>query len=160
FGQAVHFIEADGRVSRGAEAVFRVASYCGRKRWLLWLYTHLAPIAFGAEAIYRLVAANRTPLSTIRRWWWGRDLKPPTYFIASTFVLRLLGLVYLIAFLSLWTQIDGLVGDRGILPVKTFLDDVRQVFAQQQPWASPVWNLPTLAWISPHDGFLNLLCSA
>lgn len=84
----------------------------------------------------------------------------PTYRIASALFLRLLGVVYLIAFISLWTQISGLVGDHGILPAADFLDAVGAHFAQQDPPESPVWRLPTLAWISPHNGFLNLLCAA
>ena len=89
---------------------------CGRKRWLLWLYTSLPPFAFAAEAIYRMIAANRTPITAASRVWRGRSLRPPTYHIASALFLRLLGVVYLIAFVSLWTQIDGLIGDHGILP--------------------------------------------
>ena len=50
-------------------------------------------------------------------------------------------------------------GDHGILPLANYLDAVDQHFAQATPPASPVWNLPTLAWISPHDGFLNILCA-
>ena len=158
FGQAVHFVDAEGYISRGAEAVFRAAAYCGRKRWLLWLYTHVPPLALVAETLYGLIAANRTPLSTLRRVWYGKDLKPPTYHIASALFLRLLGVVYLSAFVSLWTQIDGLVGDRGILPVKDFLDAAQQMFSQGKASTSAVWNLPTLAWINPHDTFLNILC--
>ena len=41
-----------------------------------------------------------------------------------------------------------------------FLDAVRQYFAAQEPPASPVWNVPTLLWLSPHDGLLHLLCAA
>jgi lipase maturation factor 1 len=160
FGQAVHFIDTDGRISRGAEAVFRAAAHCGRKRWLLWLHTHLPPFALAADTLYRWIAANRTPLSAFRRFWWGKDLKPPTYHIASALFLRLLGIVYLIAFVSLWTQIDGLIGDHGILPLNNYLDTIQQVFSRQAPPASPVWNFPTLAWINPHNGFLHILCGA
>ena len=103
---------------------------CGRKRWLWWLYTKLPPFAFVAELIYRLYAANRKPVAMVRRIWYGKDLKLPTYHIASTLFLRLLGAVYLIAFVSLWTQVDGLIGDHGILPVKDYLDAVEQTFSQ------------------------------
>ena len=157
FGRAVHFVDADRHVSRGAEAVFRAASHCGRKRWLLWLYTHLAPLAVAAELVYRLVAANRTPIAKVLHVWRGRELKPPTYHVATALFLRLLGLVYLIAFVSLWTQIDGLVGDQGILPASSYLDAVKLHCTQSRPPLSPVWQVPTLAWISPHDAFLNLL---
>ena len=90
---------------------------------------------------------------TARHWSDRRTRSPPHSFC------DLVGLVYLIAFVSLWTQIDGLVGDQGILPVADFLDAVRQHFATQVPPASPIWNMPTLLWISPHDGMLQLLCA-
>ncbi len=98
--------------------------------------------------------------ATVRRIWYGKNLPRPTYTIAGTAFLRMLGLVYLIAFVSLWTQVSGLVGDHGILPVADFLDAVQQHFAAQNPPASPAWNIPTLLWISPHDGLLHLLCAA
>ncbi len=107
-----------------------------------------------------MIAANRTPITITYRLWHGGELKPSTYHISSALFLRLLGVVYLIAFVSLWTQIDGLIGDHGILPVKDFLNAAQGYFSQQVPPASPVWNLPTLAWINPHDGFLHFLCAA
>jgi hypothetical protein len=115
--------------------------------------------AFVAEFVYRSIAANRTPITRIYQVWHGGELKPSTYHIATALFLRLLGVIYLIAFVSLWTQIDGLIGDHGILPVNDFLNEAKEYFAQQIPPASPGWNLPTLAWLNPHDGFLHLLCA-
>jgi len=163
FRRAVHLVEADGRVSRGAEAVFRAMALCDRKRWLLWLYEHAPPVRFASDAVYRLYAANRKPIALVRRIWWGKDLKPRTYHIASALFLRLLGLVYLIAFVSLWTQIDGLIGDHGILPAENYLGAVKDRIGIRFPPPSPIdhlWEVPTLAWISPHDAFLNFLCAA
>ena len=158
--RAIHFVDAEGRVTHGAEAVFRASAACDGKQWLLWLYTMLPPCAWAAEMLYRLVAANRTPIAKVLHFWRGRELKPPTYHIASALFLRLLGVVYLIAIVSLWTQISGLVGDHGILPAADFLDSVKLLFSGQHPPASPLWLLPTLAWISPHDWFLHVLCAA
>ncbi len=107
-----------------------------------------------------LVAAVRAAVEVVRRIWFGKNRQQPTYNIAGAIFLRLLGLVYLIAFVSLWTQISGLVGDHGILPVSDFLDGIQRYFAIQDPPASAVWNVPTLLWISPHDGLLHLLCAA
>jgi hypothetical protein len=67
--------------------------------------------------------------------------------------LRLLGGIYLIAFLSLGAQIDGLVGSRGILPAAPFLEWVKG-----QVGARGYWLLPTLAWIDASDAFLRFLC--
>jgi hypothetical protein len=157
---AVHFVDVDSTMSSGAGAFFRAAAHCGRKRWLFWLYKRLPPFALAADGTYRFVAASRRPASFILRIWRGKDLRPPTYHISTALFLRLLGLVYFIAFVSLWTQVGGLVGDHGILPAKEFLDAANHYFAQQTPPASAAWNLPTLAWFNPHDGFLDLLCGA
>jgi predicted DCC family thiol-disulfide oxidoreductase YuxK len=157
---ALCFVSKNGTVSRGAEAVLQMAAYCGRRRWLLRLYQNLPPLAFAAKACYRLAAVSRGPRTVVRRIWYGNDLKPPTYHIATALFLRLLGLVYLIAFVSLWTQIDGLIGDHGILPVTNYLDAAKHQFAAMSAPVSPVWNLPTLAWINAHNGFLHLLCAA
>ncbi len=67
--------------------------------------------------------------------------------------LRVLGLVYAIAFLSLWVQIEGLIGSQGILPVADWLEGLRQQ-AGSVPW----WALPTLCWLDASDLALHLLC--
>jgi hypothetical protein len=69
--------------------------------------------------------------------------------------LRALGLVYLIAFASLWVQVDGLIGSRGILPIADFLQQVERArpdlgFA----------DLPTLCWFQRGDSFLHVQCAA
>jgi len=66
--------------------------------------------------------------------------------------LRLVGVVYLIAFASLAVQITGLVGERGILPVGEFLSRVHDAYG-----ARSYRLLPTLVWLSPSDAFLAAL---
>lgn len=79
----------------------------------------------------------------------------PTYFVASALFVRLLGLCYLAAFLSLWVQVDGLIGSRGILPVASYLD-----WIAAQTGAARYWLAPTLCWFSSSDAFLHVLCAA
>jgi len=67
--------------------------------------------------------------------------------------LRLLGVVYFIAFVSLAVQITGLVGEHGLLPVGEFFAEVRQRYG-----ASAYYNWPTLVWLSPSDAWLSSLC--
>jgi hypothetical protein len=67
--------------------------------------------------------------------------------------LRLLGFVYLVAFVSLAVQITGLVGDHGVLPVREFLTRVHQRYG-----ASAYYNWPTLVWLSASDAWLSSLC--
>ena len=79
---------------------------------------------------------------------------PPITFAKSRWLfLRLLGVVYFIAFVSLAVQITGLVGERGILPIGEFLGQVRGRFG-----VSAYYNWPTLLWISPSDAWLSSLC--
>ncbi len=67
--------------------------------------------------------------------------------------LRLLALVYLVAFASLATQMTGLVGERGILPIGEFLGRAHDAYG-----ADAYRLFPTLLWLSPTDALLNLLC--
>ena len=69
--------------------------------------------------------------------------------------LRLLGVVYLIAFVSLWVQVDGLVGSKGILPVGEYLDHVRAGTGAER-----YWLVPTALWLWPGDAALHALCGA
>ena len=82
----------------------------------------------------------------------------PTYHLSSALFLRLIGLVYLFAFISLGVQITGLVGESGILPARDFL---AQVETNNQQLDDPMvlgWRLPTLAWWSASDRSLTGLC--
>src|SRR5690349_8899211 len=56
--RAVQFVDVDGSVSEGAEAVFRVLASGGRTLPLR-VYDALPPFAFAAELAYRIVAAHR-----------------------------------------------------------------------------------------------------
>jgi hypothetical protein len=69
--------------------------------------------------------------------------------------LRLLGAVYLIAFVSLWPQIDGLIGSHGILPAAEYLDA-----AHAQLGSRAYWQLPGLCWFDSSDTMLHGLCAA
>jgi len=69
--------------------------------------------------------------------------------------LRLIGITYLIAFISLWTQIDGLVGHNGILPVQDHLKA-----GSEQLGPERYWRMPTLCWWNNGDGFLHFQCGA
>jgi uncharacterized membrane protein YphA (DoxX/SURF4 family) len=79
---------------------------------------------------------------------------PATYRITRIVFLRLLAGVYFVAFLSLWVQIDGLIGEQGLLPARAFLERMRLADADA------LRHFPTLLWLHPTDGFLHILCGA
>jgi lipase maturation factor 1 len=60
--------------------------------------------------------------------------------------LRILGLVYLVAFVSFGMQAAGLIGSHGILPVREFLEAARQ--------AGAGWEVPSVLWLNSSDAAL------
>ena len=71
------------------------------------------------------------------------------YFLISALFLRLLALVYLAAFISTGSQIIGIAGDQGILPVAEKIESLRSA----QGW-SGIWSFPTLFWIDASNDSL------
>src|SRR6266480_3432476 len=153
FERSVIYIETDGSIFFGAEAVFRSLRCRSSKKWLAWSYEHIPGFAPVSNAFYRIVASNRKIASAVTRLFWGDDVRPPTYFAARRWFLRAVGLIFLIAFVSLWVQIDGLIGSNGIIPVREFLPAVRAQLGDR------AWSiLPTLCWFNSSDAFLHFLC--
>ncbi len=153
FEQSVILVEPDGAVQRGAAAVLRSLRCRSSKRWLAWSYEHVPGFAALAEGFYQLIAANRRPASRVTSLLWGKDVRPPTYFAARRWFLRVLGLIFLIAFVSLWVQVDGLIGPNGITPVSEFLPAARAQLGDRA-----LWILPTLCWLNSSGAFLHFLC--
>lgn len=153
FVRSVQFIETNGTVFSGAQAVFRSLGQKPGRRWMTWCYEHLPGFAAVTEIGYRCVAKHRRTASFFTRLLWGKDVRRPTYFEARRWFLRSLGCVYLIAFLSFWMQIDGLIGEQGILPVAEYLPAAQEHFG-----SSAQFVLPTLCWFNSSDGFLYFLC--
>ncbi len=100
------------------------------------------------------MAAGGSRLGPWRRRWQGGD-RPPTYRTGTWLFLRTLGLVHLVAFASLWTQVEGLLGPQGVLPAGRFLQAARA-----QLGGVAYWEVPTLCWLGGTDGFLHVLCGA
>jgi hypothetical protein len=74
------------------------------------------------------------------------------YLISRWLFLRLLGVVYFIAFASIAVQITGLVGGHGILPARQYLDAAHSYFG----WTAYA-GLPTVFWFGVSDGALRLV---
>ncbi|HWX23057.1 MAG TPA: lipase maturation factor family protein [Candidatus Binatia bacterium] len=74
-----------------------------------------------------------------------------TYALSSWLFLRLLGLIYLAAFVSLATQIKGLAGRQGVLPTADFLRSRLHLGIHR------FYLSPTLCWLNSSDRFLLFL---
>src|SRR5437667_52528 len=84
--------------------------------------------------------------------WATRPADPPAYLLSRWLFLRLLGAVYLIAFVSLAVQVSGLLGERGILPAGSFLQRAHALYG-----GAAYRLFPTLCWLGAGDGMLKLL---
>lgn len=150
FENSVQLILQNGTVLSGAEAVFRALN----NGLLLWCYYHLFGFSNVSEWGYRFVAQHRPFFSALTRWFWGTHTERATFYLSRWLFLRGLGCIYLIAFLSLWVQVHGLIGSNGILPAEQDLAAVRQ-----QIGTEGYYLLPTLFWLHPSDACLHFLCA-
>ena len=154
FRDAVQLILPDGKVYDGAEAVFRALSDIPGRSWMLWCYENIPGVAWGTEWFYGVVARHRVAFSFLTRLLWGGQIAPRSYFVSRALFLKLLGVIYFVAFASLWSQILGLVGSNGILPAAPYLEAIRHYTGPER-----YWLFPTLCWLHTSDGFLQSLCA-
>ena len=84
-----------------------------------------------------------------------RTLDPPavSYWSTRFLLLRCLGIVYSIAFLSLASQLNPLLGSGGLLPVHLFLDSVESAYGTGP---AALWNVPTIFWVGDSDAFMSV----
>jgi predicted DCC family thiol-disulfide oxidoreductase YuxK len=157
---AVQLIESDGTVYSGAQAVFRTLVQGPHRQWPLYIYESSPAFADITEWAYRRVATNRALFSLLTRWFWGRHVEQSSFYLTRWVFLRALAVIYLIAFISLWTQIDGLIGHNGILPTDQYVAAARQQCDLQGIGLDRFRLMPTFCWFDSSDGFLGFQCAA
>jgi predicted DCC family thiol-disulfide oxidoreductase YuxK len=160
FDSSVILIEPDGSVYDGAEAVFRSLAHNANFRWLLDLYQVFPPFAQTSEWGYKLVARHRPFFSWVTKILWGRNVESPSYVFVRRSFLSCLGIIYLIAFVSLWVQIGGLIGSHGIVPVGETMQAAKHITVPTHRNWIRYYRVPTLCWFNSSDTFLNFLCAA
>ena len=144
FRKALHVIEPDGTVRRGAAACWRVLQLTTIRSWPLWLHEHVPPFRWLGNVGYRWVSRHRGGMNTVSTMLQGNVAAPATTLLTRRVFLRLLGLVYLIAFLSAGWQLEGLVGSEGIRPVA-------------ERFTAEAHHLPSLLSLNSSDGMLQLV---
>ena len=80
--------------------------------------------------------------------------EPPSYWLTRFAVLRLLGLVYFVAFLSLARQLLPLIGEDGLLPAGLYLQRLEAHFGSR---SEGFLQVPSLFWIDVSDPFLVVM---
>jgi lipase maturation factor 1 len=156
FSEAVQWVGENGERLSGAPAVFAALSTASASaRTLQFLYRETPPFARAVDASYAVVARNRMLFSRLTRWLWGADVLPPAYAVSARIFLHLLGLIYLVAFLSCWVQLAGLNGEHGILPAAEFFNRAREILG-----ADAYWLFPSFCWLGAGDRALYAWCGA
>ncbi len=159
--QRIVLVRSDGTMSTGAHAALEAqARGSGEGRLLHRLYKFLPPFRYVADTAYAWIAAHRPVCSAMTNLFWGQDVLRPTYQISGYFFPRLIGLIFLFAFLSLWVQIDGLAGSRGILPVAAHLEAVQNHFSAAGSPHDAWLQVPSLLWFGASDTMLHVWLGA
>jgi hypothetical protein len=113
-------------------------------------YRPFAPLwEFG----YGIIARNRNFFYHLTKWTFGTHIEPARFALTQWIFVRMLALIYAIAFGSLIGQITGLLGVHGILPVGEYLKAVAES-------AGPArfYYVPTVFWINASDSALLTVC--
>ena len=155
FQRAVQFIAPDGHHASAAEASFLTLSHARGKGFWLALYRKLPGFAAISERAYAFTAAHRPAFFRISLLMWGRNHEPPRYDLVSFLFLRLLGIVYLSAFVSFAVQAQGLIGSHGILPVAELVEGVTGSLGPER-----FFLLPMVFWLNDSDVAIQVVCWA
>lgn len=150
---SVRLVEPSGRVSAGAEAVFRALAFAPGRGWMLKAYEKIPGARPSSEWFYRLVARRRKLFSRITRLAWGDSVEPGSYFWVRSLFVRLTALVFAIAFVSLAVQVLGLAGKDGVAPITPRLAGLRSMYGSRA-W----FHFPTALWLDPSDRAMLILC--
>lgn len=63
--RSIHWVDLNGNVFKGAEAIFRILACVSDNAWMLWIYKHVPGFALVAEFVYQIVSKNRKFLGYI-----------------------------------------------------------------------------------------------
>ena len=143
----------DGERYERADAAFRTLAIGGSGFWQR-LYRHLPGFAVLSDALYDWVSRHRGVCLAFARPLFGRRLRRAEFNVTADLLIRGIALCGLFAFLSLWSQLDGLIGPGGILPAADFFNAVAGAYGIER-----FWFLPTVFWLDASPAALHGVCA-
>ncbi len=149
-----HFVDLNHEMTSGATAITRLLAYLPEKKTVLWIYRNLPFFATLRDKVLDFYSKHRQVLTHYYAFFHGRQVEPPTYRFSSSIFLVFLGFIYLIAFVSLSQETNGLLGSSGVLPVESFLKAVHANLG-----FTGYRLLPTFLWFSANDTVIQVLCN-
>jgi predicted DCC family thiol-disulfide oxidoreductase YuxK len=136
YAQSVQFVHPDGTVTAGARAVFETLGLLNLYRW----------IAAPSEMLYRFIAAHRDFAYQATRFTFGTRIEVTRFEAVQWIFIRVLAAVYAVAFASVATQAEGLIGSHGILPATQLLASIGQ-----RAGALRFLAIPSIFWAATDD---------
>ncbi|MFN0205369.1 MAG: lipase maturation factor family protein [Planctomycetota bacterium] len=157
-------VAADGSAWGGAEAAARVWMLRAPLGWAGYLY-YLPVVRELADITYHWISKNRFRLR-------NQDcsdgtcglhhsrprvinINDPAREFARKLIIRLLGIIYICAFVSLWTQIPVLIGENGLWPARGFI-----AMAREEYGGANLLKSPTVFWFGDSNSWLQLAAGA
>lgn len=148
--------QPDGTMLVAARAAFAALSTATTEGKLLdWAARSVPGFGWFADRGYAWVANHRGWCNRLTTLAWGRSTLRPAYRVSGWMFPRLVGLVYLAAFLSLWVQIDGLAGSKGVLPLGAQMAAIAENFGAAGRMPEAWWQMPSLLWFGSTDAALH-----
>ncbi|MFB6212270.1 MAG: lipase maturation factor family protein [Candidatus Magasanikbacteria bacterium] len=155
FQKSSKIVLPNKEIKEGAEGIFELFSYKDGVSWGKFIYQYIPGFSLISEKIYKLISKNRNLFAKLTHLLWGDKTKPSSYSTSTWIFQKLIAIIYGIAFLSLLTQITGLIGTNGILPVNKFLHSVQESTSGLMTYL----KAPTILWLSPTNSLLIILGS-
>ena len=152
FADSIQLFADGGRYER-ADAAFRTLAIGGVRFWDR-LHRRLPGFAGFSDALYLWVARHRELCLTLARPLFGRELRRAEFNVTADLVIRGIALCGLFAYLSLWWQLEGLIGSQGVLPATDYFEALADAYGVER-----FWFLPTLFWLDASPVSLHAVCA-
>lgn len=147
--KSVQYIDKHRKRYSGAYAVNKIMTHIKWFSWMVKLYEKSQVIADFQEKAYTAVAVNRPFFSKLSRFLFGPSKMPSSFKLSSWLFAKGLFVVYFIAFSSLFVQVKGLFGSKGIIPISLVMNSILK---------NPTFgflNFPTIFWFNTSDTFIQ-----
>ena len=144
-------------VLTGAAAVAHARAAAPGERWRAHMWRFVPPVRWFAHAKFAVERRFDRQLATAGAWLQGQP-EQPRYELTRWLYLRILAVVVLAAFGSLWMQLDGLIGSGGIDPIADAMQ--RTAGSSDTPRLQLFAEALSVLWWRADDAFLKMVCGS
>ena len=155
---AFHLVEEDGKIYTNGDAVARLWKYTPREYWKYDLIQRVSGWKAAHDVWYARTAKQRLHFDRLHWIFNGLDEDAPTYYATRWMFLRMMGLIYAIAFASFWWQAMALIGSEGVAPATYFAEGMRSALDFEDNPIVAFMQFPTVFLIASNDMAIHVVC--